>query len=277
MKELRDLEAVAASEGEGQPWTLSPHSEAMYAQMVGMGLLPPIATEEAEERGVAREQQQQHQPEQQSAVASGVNAGSVEKSSATATEKQLPVPSPHGSASASVAVTEAHATATTAATTTSTSRGDGRQSNNTAAVLLPFSAAPINPNTDMFRWKAVLIGPPNTPYEGGLFELNIAFPTDYPFKPMKLNFVTSIYHPNIGTTTGHMSLNILGSDWSPALTVSKVLLSIAAVLVDPCPESPMCPSIADEYKRDRPTFNARAREWTRTHAMGIGQGGGTER
>ena len=56
---------------------------------------------------------------------------------------------------------------------------------------------------------------------GGVFFLNIHFPTDYPFKPPKFAFTTRIYHPNINSN-GAICLDILRSQWSPALTVSKV-------------------------------------------------------
>jgi ubiquitin-conjugating enzyme E2 D/E len=64
------------------------------------------------------------------------------------------------------------------------------------------------------------MGPGDSPYSGGVFFLAIHFPTDYPFKPPKVNFTTRIYHPNINTN-GSICLDILRDQWSPALTISK--------------------------------------------------------
>jgi len=64
------------------------------------------------------------------------------------------------------------------------------------------------------------MGPPDSPYQGGVFFLTIHFPTDYPFKPPKVAFSTRIYHPNINSN-GSICLDILRAQWSPALTISK--------------------------------------------------------
>ncbi len=92
----------------------------------------------------------------------------------------------------------------------------------------------------MFKWQGTIVGPEGTPYEGGVFYLNIQFPIDYPFRPPKINFVTKVYHPNINLD-GSICLDILKDQWSPALTISKVLLSISSLLTDPNPESPLIP------------------------------------
>lgn len=63
----------------------------------------------------------------------------------------------------------------------------------------------------------------DSPFQGGVFFLSIHFPTDYPFKPPKVNFTTRIYHPNINSN-GSICLDILRDQWSPALTISKGLL-----------------------------------------------------
>ena len=68
------------------------------------------------------------------------------------------------------------------------------------------------------------MGPGDSPYSGGVFFLAIHFPTDYPFKPPKVNFTTRIYHPNINSN-GSICLDILRDQWSPALTISKGMLA----------------------------------------------------
>jgi len=96
---------------------------------------------------------------------------------------------------------------------------------------------------DLFHWTATIMGPEDSPYSGGVFFLNIHFPADYPFKPPKINFTTKVYHPNINRN-GSICLDILKEQWSPALTISRVLLSISSLLTDPNPDDPLDPEIA---------------------------------
>ena len=114
---------------------------------------------------------------------------------------------------------------------------------------------------NILEWEATLIGPTQTPYEGGIFKLRLLFTDDYPFKPPKITFTTRIYHPNINRQ-GVICLDILKNNWSPALTVSKILLSICSLLSDPNPNDPLDSDIANVYKTNIELFNKNAREWT---------------
>lgn len=88
------------------------------------------------------------------------------------------------------------------------------------------SLAGNNYGTGMYTQVFIIAGfncvsfQPDSPYQGGVFFLTIHFPTDYPFKPPKVAFTTRIYHPNINSN-GSICLDILRSQWSPALTISK--------------------------------------------------------
>jgi len=118
----------------------------------------------------------------------------------------------------------------------------------------------------MFHWQATIMGPEDSPYSGGVFFLDIQFPADYPFKPPKVHFTTRIYHCNINSNGG-ICLDILKDQWSPALTISKVLLSICSLLTDPNPDDPLVPDIAQLLKTDKARHDSTAREWTSKYAM----------
>jgi ubiquitin-conjugating enzyme E2 D/E len=119
---------------------------------------------------------------------------------------------------------------------------------------------------DLFRWEGVIFGPADSPYAGGVFKLKIIFPVDYPFKCPTITFQTKIYHPNINAA-GIICLDILKNQWSPALTISKVLLSICSLLCDPNPNDPLVPEIAHLYKTNLAEYNRTARDWTVQYAM----------
>lgn len=126
------------------------------------------------------------------------------------------------------------------------------------------SAGPRGDN--MYIWDAMIIGPTGTPYAGGVFKLEIHFPTDYPFKPPKLTMLTKIYHPNI-SPSGAICLDILKNNWSPALTISKVLLSLCSLFSDANPNDPLVPEVAEIYIKDRARYDATAKLWTEKYAM----------
>src|SRR3990167_5371088 len=123
------------------------------------------------------------------------------------------------------------------------------------------SAEPVD-SSSWFLWHGVIYGAPDSVYAGGLFHLEIRFPLDYPFKPPEITFKTKVYHPNINSQ-GKVCKGILDyNNWSPALTIRKVLLSVSGMLTDPNIDDPLEPQIAQQYKTNRKLFDETAREWT---------------
>ena len=126
------------------------------------------------------------------------------------------------------------------------------------------SAGPVS-DDNMIQWNATIMGPNDSPYEHGVFYLTIQFTEDYPFKAPIVKFKTRIYHPNI-STSGGICLDILKDQWSPALTISKVLISICSLLTDPNPDDPLEPEVAKLYKSNIEEYKKRAKLFTMEYA-----------
>ncbi len=106
------------------------------------------------------------------------------------------------------------------------------QQDNTTDTL---QAAPIGDS--LFKWEAVLFGPDDSIWEGGIFTLRLDFSEDYPSKPPSIKFLTKMFHPNI-YNDGNICLDILKDKWSPVYDVMSILMSIQSLLNDPNPNSP---------------------------------------
>ena len=123
------------------------------------------------------------------------------------------------------------------------------------------------PFVDNPRYFSVTItGPADSPYQGGIFRLELFLPTEYPMAPPKVRFLTKIYHPNVDKL-GRICLNILKDKWSPALQIRTVLLSIQGLLSAPNPDDPLDNGVAEVWKTNEAQAMATARHWTAQHAQ----------
>jgi len=136
--------------------------------------------------------------------------------------------------------------------------------------LFFFTAPGISatPHADNLRYFDVVIaGPAQSPYEGGIFKLELFLTDGYPMEPPKVRFLTKLYHPNTDKL-GRICLDILKDKWSPALQIRTVLLSIQALLSAPNPDDPLVNQIAELWKTNEAQAKANAREWTLKYATG---------
>lgn len=123
------------------------------------------------------------------------------------------------------------------------------------------------PHSDNLRYFDVTLdGPIDTPYEGGVFKLELFLPQDYPMEAPRLRFLTRIYHPNIDRL-GRICLDILKERWSPAQQIRTTLLSVQALLSAPNPDDPLANDVASEWKDNQAKAIATAKEWTQKFAV----------
>jgi ubiquitin-conjugating enzyme E2 D/E len=109
-------------------------------------------------------------------------------------------------------------------------------------------------HNNMTHWKVAMKGPNNTPYSDYEYLLDVVITSQYPFKPPKIKFATNIFHPNI-SPKGEICLDILKHNWSPTLTLGKVILSIYMLISCPNCDDPLNPTAASIYKSDKDKFD----------------------
>ena len=107
---------------------------------------------------------------------------------------------------------------------------------------------------DIFNWDAIIMGPDDSPWEGGIFQLKIKIDSEYPHKAPYIKFLTPIFHPNI-YKNGNICLDILQDKWSPVYDIKSVLISIQSLLTDPNTDSPANTEASNMYITNRKEYN----------------------
>ncbi|RGB27378.1 ubiquitin-conjugating enzyme/RWD-like protein [Rhizophagus diaphanus] len=122
----------------------------------------------------------------------------------------------------------------------------------------------------LLKFCALIKGPKDTPYEDGLFKVDVQIPSRYPMEPPKMQFITPIYHPNVDDA-GRICLDLLKmppmGSWKPSLNISTTLTSLSVLMADPNPDDPLLVEIASEFKENKSLFLQKARQATLRHAM----------
>lgn len=112
-------------------------------------------------------------------------------------------------------------------------------------------------------WRALLRGPPGTPYEGGVFALKIDFTHDYPFVAPMLAFETWIFHHMVNPLE---MITYVGNNWNGAWSVAKLLDMVTGYLVAAQLEHARVPEIAKLYTSHRAHHDQLARAWVQRYA-----------
>ena len=135
----------------------------------------------------------------------------------------------------------------------------------------------LDNQNDFNVWKVTMLGPQGTPYQGGLFVIKVFFPPEYPSKGAEFRFINKIYHLNVDwkneKSLGHICLSSL-NEWATTgkvkakscYGVKQALFDIFCLFYNQGIESPYDESIAQQYRDNRPQFDALAKEWTTKYA-----------
>jgi len=124
-------------------------------------------------------------------------------------------------------------------------------------------------NDNLFEWRVFIEGPKDTFYEGGIFQLLMKFPNDYPMSPPVVQFTSEFWHPNVYADgkvcisilhpPGHdeMSGELPGERWLPTQTVTTILLSIISLLSAPNISSPANVDSSVEWRKEKENYRKR--------------------
>ncbi|XP_053740335.1 uncharacterized protein LOC128770101 [Synchiropus splendidus] len=115
--------------------------------------------------------------------------------------------------------------------------------------------------TDFAFWKILMQGPPDTPYERGVFELYCQFGEEYPVKPPLVRFLTPIYHCNINSV-GRICHNIFDRNYNAHITMREILNAVYGLLIAPEPEDPLDSILAEEYLTNHAKYLQEAKKHT---------------
>jgi len=126
--------------------------------------------------------------------------------------------------------------------------------------------------SDLFEWRIWIEGPKDTPYEGGVFQLVMKFPSDYPMSPPELKFISDFWHPNVYKESNIVCISILHPPvedemsgelpeerWLPTQTVTTILLSVISLLSAPNFSSPANVDASVEWRNFLDAYKARCK------------------
>ncbi|XP_058963885.2 uncharacterized protein [Pocillopora verrucosa] len=117
------------------------------------------------------------------------------------------------------------------------------------------------PSDSLQLWEAVVPGPKDSYYDGGLFKVQVYLPENYPLGPPSVRFLSPIYHVNVSPSSGHVCLGFLTEEsWLPTRCVQDVLSGVFALLIRPELANAADHTLLEMYNKNKVVYEQKARK-----------------
>lgn len=110
-------------------------------------------------------------------------------------------------------------------------------------------------------------GPKETSYEGGVWNVHVMLPPDYPYKSPSIGFSNRLYHPNVDERSGSVCLDVINQTWSPMFDLVNIFeVFLPQLLRYPNASDPLNSDAASHFLDNEEAYNCKVREYVQKYA-----------
>jgi ubiquitin-conjugating enzyme E2 H len=110
-------------------------------------------------------------------------------------------------------------------------------------------------------------GPKETCYEGGVWDVHVILPPQYPYKSPSIGFSNRLYHPNVDERSGSVCLDVINQTWSPMFDLVNIFeVFLPQLLRYPNAADPLNSDAASLLLDSEENYNCKVREYVQKYA-----------
>ena len=113
-------------------------------------------------------------------------------------------------------------------------------------------------NLDDIDYNIIIVqflGPKESLYKNGIWDIRIELPKEYPYKSPSIGFLNKIYHPNVDFRSGTICLDVINETWSPMYNLFNIIdIFLPQLLLYPNPDDPLNIKASDEMINNMELF-----------------------
>lgn len=125
----------------------------------------------------------------------------------------------------------------------------------------------LRDETKLNDFSVAFYGPKNSPYEDGIWQVNVHLPDQYPYKSPSIGFSNKIFHPNICEASGSVCLDVINQTWSPMYELKNIFdVFLPQLLMYPNPSDPLNSEAAKLLLSDHSKYETAIRDHIKANA-----------